>query len=783
MYRILLPLLLRFSSIASGDGHRRADGTVRPITNLILAFIVAAAAPSAAQEQAPGNPASGTVRGVIVDARTGAPVGRVLVAIEDGPSVESAADGTFTLPDVRPGRVRLYVSAVGYGLVLRTLEVGPGTVSELQVPLSEGAATYTEAVTVSADRFRRPENGVPALHAIGSADLQNLRGVLADDALRAVQVLPGVATGDDFRSEFTVRGSDFSHLNFTVDGFATPFLLHMVRAVEERANTGSVAMINGDVLEEVALMNGSYPQRSGNRTGAELAFTLREGSRDRTMVRAAVSGTNASAVVEGPLGGSRKGSWLLSGRKSYLDLLIDRLSDEGLSFGFADMQAKLRYDLTPSQSASFTFITGKSTLKELPQGDPDDDLFTGNNASAIAIATWRGTRRNAVVTVGALGATNAFDNHTVTAQNLENGTNDQVAARAEVRLTLTPSLQLESGAIVEHVNELQRRNRRVGSTTVPTNDYRASALRSGAYAALKFSPGARLEIAPGIRADHWELTDDVTASPWVQGQVTLSSRSVLRAGAGVYHQFPDFEEVVGTFGGTDMRPERSIHTDVSIEHRLSESTRVQLTLYNRRDEEVIRRPGADTRILDGRFVRGSVTATYANRLEGYARGAELLIQRSAPTGLSGWLSYAYGRNRYDDVVTGERYWGDLDQRHTLNAYLFYRFSHRFSVSTKYRMGTNFPIPGYYSRQEDAYFLGDRRNALRLPSYARLDVRANRTFDLSRRRLTLFVEVINVLNRENVRFNPPRVSSTTRQVTRLFDSLVPVVPSAGVLLEF
>jgi outer membrane receptor protein involved in Fe transport len=99
------------------------------------------------------------------------------------------------------------------------------------------------------------------------------------------------------------------------------------------------------------------------------------------------------------------------------------------------------------------------------------------------------------------------------------------------------------------------------------------------------------------------------------------------------------------------------------------------------------------------------------------------------------------------------------------------------------MGTNFPIPGYYSQEGDRYFLSDQRNTLRLPSYARLDLRVNRTFDWSRKRLTLFAEVINVLNRENVRFNPPRVSSSTRQVTRLFDSLVPIVPSAGILLEF
>ena len=162
---------------------------------------------------------------------------------------------------------------------------------------------------------------MPAQQALSSADLQNLRGVIADDALRAVQVLPGVATGDDFRSEFSVRGSDFSHMNFTVDGFATPFLMHMVRAVEERANTGSVAMINSDVLEEVTLLNGGYPQRSGNRTGAELGVDPAR----RVAGRAGFCGRRsaarrASMTAEGPLGRAKRGSWLVSGRKSYLDL-------------------------------------------------------------------------------------------------------------------------------------------------------------------------------------------------------------------------------------------------------------------------------------------------------------------------------------------------------------------------------------------------------------------------------------------------------------------------------
>ena len=77
-----------------------------------------------------------------------------------------------------------------------------------------------------------------------------------------------------------------------------------------------------------------------------------------------------------------------------------------------------------------------------------------------------------------------------------------------------------------------------------------------------------------------------------------------------------------------------------------------------------------------------------------------------------------------------------------------------------------------------YFITDVRNTARLPTYGRLDLRANRTFNWSRRRLTLFAEVINVLNRDNVRFTPHGINVTTRTATAPFDSMLPIVPSVG-----
>jgi hypothetical protein len=211
--------------------------------------------------------------------------------------------------------------------------------------------------------------------------------------------------------------------------------------------------------------------------------------------------------------------------------------------------------------------------------------------------------------------------------------------------------------------------------------------------------------------------------------------------------------------------------------------RWQVTIFDREEKGFFRRPAAETRLVNGRVVRGSATALYQASLDGFARGVELLVQRRSTRGVSGWLAYSYGRVRSTDRETDETYWGDLDQRHAVNLYVSFRVSDRTSVSGKIRAGTNVPAPGYYAQEGSDYVVSSSRNALRVPTYSRVDVRANRTFNWSRKRLTLFAEVINLLNRDNVRFNPPGVNTTTRRVSNLFESLIPIVPSAGILIEF
>jgi hypothetical protein len=124
-----------------------------------------------------------------------------------------------------------------------------------------------------------------------------------------------------------------------------------------------------------------------------------------------------------------------------------------------------------------------------------------------------------------------------------------------------------------------------------------------------------------------------------------------------------------------------------------------------------------------------------------------------------------------------------------------RLSSRASVSARYRYGSNYPLVGYIGEPSASlgpdrivdgrpvfYGLAGERNTLRLPAYSRLDVRADRAFNWSGRRLVLFIDVANVLNHTNER-NATYFVDRAGRVFETMESLLPIVPSGGFAIEF
>jgi hypothetical protein len=606
-------------------------------------------------------------------------------------------------------------------------------------------------------------------------ELQELGDGLSGDPMRAVQALPHVATGDDFRSEFSVRGSPFRHVGVTVDGVPAPWLQHTVYGA---GSTGSLGMLNSMVIERAALQTGAYPRRNGDWLGPQLDLTLREGSREATRFRGAVGGTSVSILGEGPLGRSSdgpRGSWLFAARQSYREWPGKWLGEfSGKPFGFADAQAKLLFDVRPGQQLTVTFLGGRSSVDERGAGAPEDLALAENQASVVNVG-WRSAFNPSLVVHQRVSlAGHTFADTAQSGRDAGRGRDSESAYHADVTRSLR-GLVMEAGIDASRVR---------GSRFLQAIDAfdGLSTERSG-YVNVKVALTPRLNLASGFRAGRSSLVRQSTVSRWILGAWAPGGGWIVNGSAGIFGSIPRIEQVLGGAGAPGLKPERETLFDVGIGRHAGSALRWQATLFRRNEYDILRAPDANPRLVEGVLIDPALPGRYANALSGISRGVELLVERRNASLFSGWLAYSYGRTRLTDAARAETFWADFDQRHGVNAAILYRLSDRTGLSLKFRGGSNFPIPGYLTVRDGGLAAGDRRNTVRLPAYARFDVRATRTVDYSGRRLTMFVEVLNLLDRRNVGIADGFVTRATGEASGFTRTLFRRAPSAGILIEF
>jgi hypothetical protein len=767
------------------------ESTMTVLTRIgpVAVFVILAAHLAAAQ------PLAAVITGRVVDARTAQPLARVLIRVEHQPVfAESAADGTFRLA-VAPGAAVIVVSMIGYAELRREVTVVADQSHELLIELSEGAGHYEERVTVTGS-VSHDADRAPAGAVLHGRDLQALRGVMMDDPLRAVQSLPAATSTDDFYSEFAVRGSTFRHVGLAIDGIPSPYLIHGIHGVTDG---GSIAMVNSEALGSASLLPGSYPQRTGRRLGAHIELTTRDGSRDGFHGRAGLSGTSANVIAEGPLPNGR-GAWLASARRSYLDYLLARIDPDGsFGFGFSDGLAKLTLDVGARHQLQVLNVFGRSVFDEHPDDLGVNDEALAKSRAWLSALTWRFLPSARVALFQRVYAT-GMDFRNVNGGNvlLDGGRDRVIGWRSDATIAMGRHWVAEFGGDLQQVSHALERHRTFDGASQPTalTDHHASSNAASAYAQATARFGAAT-LTPGARVDYWQATDMTAASPWVTGELRLSPATRLRGGAGLYRQTPELSYLTGPGGNRDLADERAVHADLTVAQSLPGAIEAQLTVFNRDENDVLRAPGAEPRRLpDGSITLGRGDARWENRLTGRARGVEAVIRRDSPDGFSGWIAYAVSRHRYDDAAAAEQFWSDRDQRHTFSAYIHSRLSNRTSLAAKLRYGSNYPITGYVGEQPPSdnapplfggmrpLFLSlvEERNTLRLPAYLRLDVRADRAVTIGGRRVTFFAEVANALNRRNER-NVPYDIQRNGRVSGVTDSLLPIVPSAGFVVEF
>jgi len=751
---------------------------------ILLCYLAFAALP--VRPQTPAD-----IKGTVVDARGGEALANVLVQLA-GSTYRTTTDSTghFHIAALPPGDYTVDVSTVGYHLVKKQFHLDPGETKDFDVVLSPDTFHQTETVVARADPFETTHQDSPSTLVLAGNDAKNLGSVLADDPLRAVQGLPGVSSNNDFDARFSLRGADYTRVGLFIDGVLLHAPFHML---EGTSVSGSGTAFNADIIEEMELYSGAFPARYEDRSAGVLDVTTRDGNRSDYTYRLEASMSNAGGLAEGPFGKKhKKGSWLVSSRKSYLQYILERtFPDQSLVFGMEDVQARLTYDFS-SRSTITLFVL--ESYSDLDRSSTRSTLGINSVMEAgyhytLGNAGWRYAPSDRLLVKNHVAwMREKYTDSNPTALPVSNGYYGEWVWNTDVSWMWNSRAPLEAGWSVRQIRDEGFANQytTLQAPALVKDHWDGSATRVGGYVQQSWLAwGGRLRLNAGARWDQNSLDHVAATSPAASLSLGLLPGMHFDLGFGQYVQYPEISVLTSILGNRRLLPERSNHTVAGLEQRLGERTRLRVELYNRADRDMIFQPTIDPRLLwpGLKVFAPPSNPLYENSLRGYARGAEIFLQRSSANRFTGWISYAYGRTEDRDGITGNHFPSEYDQRHTVNVYGGYRLRPTVNLSLRWSYGSNFPVPGYLTQVGSLYYLTTVRDQLRLPSYQRADFRINKAWTHNRWRTTLYGEVVNFTNRTNYLFDSFNgYTTSTHQAYITLDKMFPILPSIGMVLE-
>ena len=760
----------------------------------MFAIVLALAAPALAEDAPPLLPVTARVRELggteaLAGARASVPGVVSATAVSD-------AQGRLRL-SLPAGASQLRLEADDFEPQTQAIQVGPqgadlGTLSLRRVAF--------QAAVVKV-RARRDE--APSRTPIKRAEIRRIAGV-GRDPLRALQTLPGVVSPSDFSGQLAVRGGGPQDNAYFLNDVPWPLPFHY---------GGALSTVHSDLLEDVDLYAAAFPARWGGVDGAILdahsrapkrdrlhgqvdvnlllSEMLLEGpfgdlggqSRDLSGTAAALSPTAASAPALEPSGG---GAWLISGRRSYFDLILPSLGSRFTAVPrFWDLSLLGVVDLGPSDQLRFTGLATDDILGlELKPEDVANTDFQGefrfhtyfNSFGVNWIHLGDGFKSTLTPYTNYLSLEQSFGKgYGISIRPFTYGIKEDLrweAGRHE--WGWGGGVQ---GQRYQVFGYTFRRASGNGSGFTTLSDPAGITINAGvttgnAYlqdrvslgAGLKLTLGGRWQKADGMGNEAW---DPRSALEWQAGPDTR-----LNAGWGLYSQFPSARELSADFGNPALGFNRTEHSVIGVEQRLDASHSLKVEAYYKtyRDRVV--------EVPDARL--------FSNDGEGYARGAELLLKQESGGRFFGWVSYSYAESwRLQKGQDWRRY--QYDQPHTLTVLGSYDLGPAWSLGAKVNWHSGpliTPVLGTVADANPANTAGvlpvyGQPYSERLDDYLRLDLRSDYAVRLEGARLNFYAEVLNVLGRDN----PAGVTYNRNFTKRETVNNLPLLPYLGFGLEF
>jgi len=682
----------------------------------------------------------------------------------------------------------------------------------------EPAASKTEEKDAAAEDA---SGSAPAWHGdaltLSGTALREAPGTFGDP-LRAVTLLPGVATLASGLGYAVVRGAQPAATGYFLDGVRVPVLFHLVAA-------GSV--IDPETVDRIDFIAGTPPASYGRFLGGIVNASIREPDQRRASVTLDL--LNVGGLVQQPI--PEWGTEVsISGRIAYTPFLAAVIANAmrsapakpTYSLQMFDYQADVEQRVGAGRARLLAFGSSDAAGQFVPGGDTiapalgfhrlDLRLRYPLGKGQLEVAGTAGLDRLQAQVGG--GAVFGFD------------VDERVwGARASFSQPLAQSADVDLGA------DLEIRDSSVLQTSsfpgpvvggVPTAPVTTSveqpvgtAVLTGAYAEGHLS-WSGWSFRPGLRFDRYELRGypaHLALEPRLSVEGPLPAGFTLFASGGLQHQTPT---TLIPAPGLDVARTRllfqeAIKLEAGVERALPWRLSARASAFFEPMTRVL-----ELSPLDADFQQQVTTdpdaaaaRVDARAVTGMAYGAELLLVRRSDSPLNGWISYAFlqslRRTPFDRLdaygqPTGAVESADLssplEQQHVLNCVVEYRLPARWRIAANLHFNSGTPEAGgiaSYTMREGTTPLGvphwypvDRDQVGRMPSFWRLDARASKRWEFAHWALDAYLDVFNIaVSQETVRFTygESRAANGTVTLTRGALKLPLIVPFLGTRASF
>jgi outer membrane receptor protein involved in Fe transport len=511
-------------------------------------------------------------------------------------------------------------------------------------------------------------------------------------------------------------------------------------------------------------------------------------------------------VLEGPLCRAPRGSWIVNGRRSYVDLIADQLNTRTTP-QYSDVQGKITW--TPDAANTLSLV-GLAGFDKVTLDDEEDaysrgfDFVDARQTQYAGGLTWKrllGVRGHALVTVH-----RSENNHTYDVRDrrragqapdpvyLADVFEAETGLRARTTLRLRPSTDVTLGGELRRVRFRHwitaaadtaqeafptTRTDSVALIVLPRNEVqvRDAGQKGAVFASLEQRLPRNLTATLGLRWDRFDFGGQEDWSPRAGLTWRPSEAWTVRGSTGLFHQTPFAIQLTQTESARRLPMQRAAHAVLGCDRRLGRGTQATVEAYIKQYSDLPVAPSRDSHEL---VPAGS----------GRVRGVEAFVQQRLLSRWYGLASYALSKSERTDVVHGT-FVEAWDARHVLTMLAGVRPRTGWEFSARWRWVSGRPFTDFTERFEvgpngvrapgSGFFVGFEApyNGGRLPAYHRLDLRVDHRRQLGRFHLVTFVDLENVYDRDNILLQRFSHASAAPEAVYQWKLL----PVGGLSLEF